>query len=47
MSPPFSWATVGVDAIGAVAGEAGLTLKRLDQDSGRCVATLRHAEARG
>lgn len=47
MSPPFSWATVGVDTIGALAGEAGLTLKRLDQESGRYVATLGHAKERG
>jgi hypothetical protein len=46
MSPPFDWATVGVDTISAVAGKAGLTLTRLDQESGRHVATLGHAKGR-
>lgn len=46
MSPPFSWATVGVDTIEAVAGQADLVVERLRHDSGRYVATLRHAEAR-
>lgn len=45
MTPPFSWATVGTDTIGALAGAAGLALTRLDHDSGRYVATLRHAKA--
>lgn len=44
-SSPFSWATVGVHTIGAVAGEAGLDVERVHQDSGRYVATLRHREA--
>lgn len=46
MSPPFSWATVGVDTIGAVADDAGLVLTRLDYESGRYVATLRHTKDR-
>lgn len=39
-STPFRWATVGVDAIGAVAGQAGLRLVGIDSDAGRHVAVL-------
>lgn len=46
MSPPFSWATVGVDTIAAVAGESGFVVDRLHHDSGRYVATLRPGKAR-
>ncbi|MGI9157228.1 MAG: methyltransferase domain-containing protein [Marmoricola sp.] len=46
MSTPFTWATVGIDSIDAVAGQAGLLLERLRHDSGRYVATLRHARTR-
>jgi SAM-dependent methyltransferase len=46
ISPPFSWATVGVDSIEAVAAEGGLELAGLHHDSGRHVATLRPTEGR-
>ena len=39
-STPFRWATVGSDAIGGVAGQAGLRLVRIDSDTGRHVAVL-------
>jgi hypothetical protein len=39
-STPFRWATVGLDAIGAVAGQAGLQLVGIDSHAGRHVAVL-------
>lgn len=44
MSPPFDWATVGVDTIDSVAEDAGFVVERLRPHSGRHVATLRHAK---
>lgn len=40
-STPFRWATVGSDAIGGVAGQAGLRLVGIDSDADRHVAVLR------
>lgn len=44
VSLPFSWATVGLETIGAVAGQAGLAVTARHHDSGRYAATLQHAE---
>lgn len=40
LTEPFAWASVGIDAIEAVAGSAGLCVEGMAHAAGRCVATL-------
>lgn len=46
LSEPFSWATVGIDAIDDLADAAELKVSRIRNSSGRFVATLRHRDRR-
>ena len=46
LSEPFSWATVGVEAIDDLARAAGLKVSRIHRSAGRTVATLRHRHPR-
>lgn len=41
-STPFHWSTVGTDAIGPLADQAGLRVLRVDRRGGRHVAVLQH-----